>query len=108
MLSLEQRAKELFEEYSLAHTGKIVNWDYLNPKRKLTWMRDVYFIAERLIENLKVQINPYQLSEADTSWGAGYNEGIKTERVKLLHSLERIEQDLEEQIEEFKNRHDLS
>lgn len=108
MLSLETRAKELFEEYSLAHSGKVVSWDYLNAKRRLAWMRDVYFIAERLIEDLKLRINPYHLSDVDTVYASGFNEGIKTERVKLLHSLELIELDLERQVEEFKKRNEIS
>jgi hypothetical protein len=100
MSDLYELAQDLFYEYSKKE-NKVANWQYLNDERKLAWMEEVVVIWDKLLVDLQSQIRPANTSPQSTSYAMGYNEAVKAERRDFLDLLDRANNKLKEQLEQF-------
>lgn len=81
MKTIEGMALELFNKFSLRETGKIGSWAHLSNYRKLDWMKEILIMAEYYHGEVLKNIKPIPAtSKNETSYGAGYNDGIRAER----------------------------
>lgn len=105
MSPLETLAKALFEDFSMRETGRQANWNYLSKPRKIEWMKDVLRIHKHLSDRLIKTIKPMgNTSQVNTSWGMGFNEGLRSERIHFITIVQNLHQDLESDLGDFQEK----
>jgi hypothetical protein len=99
MKKLEGLAREMFTKFSVLETGKQGNWDYLSNERKLAWMKDVGMIASYVLVEVKKEFRPLPRGNANSVYESAYMEGVRSERTYNIDTINKVEQDLVEQLE---------
>jgi hypothetical protein len=102
MKKLELMTRELFTRFSLKETGKHAKWEYLNPQRKIEWMKDVLMISDYFMKELQATIKPLPTNQRSmTVYEAGYNAGSRNERLFFIQLVSEIQENLISELEEF-------
>lgn len=102
MSDLEKLAKGLFEKYSQHISGKKADWRYLSKQRKLIWMKEVLVYTDYISTQLKAKFKqPPKVRPNETSYAAGYNQGMAEERFATLNFIDYIDDNLHEQLQDF-------
>jgi len=105
MTTIEELAKTMFEHYAYRETGTKLRWKHISKERQEAWMDEAMFIVRYMMEHLKTKVKPINdLSPTNTSYAMGYNEGVKSERLKFIDLLIELHKDLLEQYTEFKSK----
>ena len=103
MKTLQGLAREKFEEFAIRETGRTANWDYLSDERKLRWMKDIFKIASYLVHEIMKDFKPLRNEKASTSFEAGYNEGVRSERASHITIISQIQQTLVDELCDFED-----
>jgi hypothetical protein len=102
MRTLESMAAELFIKFSIKETGKAADWKYLSDARKLEWMKEVLIMANFFLNQTLNEIKPIPNNKkTDTSYAAGFQDGVRSERT-YFHTL--LENRYQKLVDEY---HDL-
>lgn len=104
MTEVERLAKEAFERYVLATTGKDAFWVYLSTDRKIAWMKEVIFFMDFLASSLHKKFKPIPPQENNNVYANGYFNGLATERASMIELIQYLKQDLKRQLEEYKQQ----
>ena len=103
-MKLEFYAARLFTDYGKRQNIN-VNWEYLGNDRKLIWIEEAYYLLTETLKLIKKQFNPLKVPKAESSFELGYNQGMSAERFYTVSFLEQSYSDLEEQLQNLKNKY---
>lgn len=102
MRLLEKLTKGYFERYSKRTTNSVATWSRLSPERKEVWMKEILFMMDYIVDELKVKFKePPQIPQNSSSLSTGYAQGVATERMETVKFIEFLEENLEADLEEF-------
>jgi hypothetical protein len=98
MSTLEKLTKEYFKYYVARKSSNNYDWNLLNQKRKLEWMKEVMLIANFFLAEMqdKLKIVNNNTPQTSTSYGTGFVEGVKTERTALIGFICDLYKELQE------------
>jgi hypothetical protein len=102
MKTLEQLAREAFQEFAIKKMDTSANWHYLSPERKAQWMKEISDIYEicvkQVIDSLKTGAN--NVSGA-ASYERGFAAGQAHEANRIFCKMEYIKEEMKRQLADF-------
>ena len=102
MTELEQLAKEAFDRFCVL-TGEKANWIYISEDRKIAWMKEVIFLSDFFSEKMREKFKRVpEINPQTGSFALGYNQGIAMERTATINFIEYVDNDLKEQLDQYK------
>lgn len=102
MKPLEGMALDLFNKFSIKEIGKPSSWAHLSNDRKLEWMAEILVIAEYFYKEIFSSIKPLPDNQkTDTSYGNGFNDGVRSQRNYFVSFFEEQFQKLLDEYEDF-------
>ncbi len=104
MTELEQLAKEAFQRYVLATTGKDGYWTHLNNDRKVAWMKEVIFLMDFLATSVHKKFKEVPPAQNNNVYAQGYYSGMATERTSMIELIQYLKNDLKKQLKEFEQQ----
>ncbi len=104
MTEVERLAKEAFERYVLATTGKDAYWTHLSDDRKVAWMHEVIFLMDFLATSVHKKFKEVPPQQNNNVYATGYYTGMATERAAMIELIQYLKNDLKRQVEEFKQQ----
>lgn len=109
MQKLEQIAQQMFIDFCLKKTGVWLDWRYLSPARKLDWMKDVALTFQASLSEIQKELMATAVpNHGAASYEKGFNAGRKHEISRLVSKIELMQDLIDEQLEDFKEKHATS
>lgn len=106
MKKVEYAAQQMFVDYAFKTTGKILDWNYLSPDRRLEWIKEVVNIYFTLLNDIEKDLKAFlQPANPVASYEKGFIAGQKHESHRLSEKVDYLRKSINEQYENIKERY---